>query len=306
METNAGVEQKSRPKPLVIGLDLGTTYVLLPNLVTQLTYLGSRFSGVNWQKVSDDESSFILGWPSSIGLNQDRIKVPSRLHYDDQDVVTGWGYEDPNRGARTLEWFKLALVPAEQLPLHLRDSAKLKQTVMEIRKLGIDATMVMAQYMERITTHALREIKDSIGRRDFDSTPFHVVITIPAIWGNQEVEKMKSAAASSILQSRPAGLTSHEFLSEPEAAVQAYAKKLQDKLRLGEIVMVLDLGGGTGDAICYEKVGGKDCYLELKEAVPGDGKYLLSRVFVQFYVANEEQAIFVGPYLWTKHSKSYF
>lgn len=228
--------------------------------------------------MNEDESFFILGWPSSLGTNQDRIKVPSRLHYDDQDMVTGWGYQDPD-GARILEWFKLALVPTEQLPPHLRDSTKLQQTKMDMQKLGIDATTVMAQYIDRIATHALREIKESIGARDFESTPLHIVITLPAIWGNQEVEKMKSAAASSILQSRPGGLTTYEFLSEPEAAVQSYAKKLQRKLRVGEIVMVLDLGGGTGDAICYMKDGdGEESYLELREAVPGDGKSSLFHV----------------------------
>lgn len=279
MEVNSGVGHKPRPKPLVIGLDLGTTCVSLSNLMIQLTCLSFRYSGVNWQQMIEDETFFILGWPSSLGTNQDRIKVPSRLHYDDQDMVTGWGYEDPDGDACTLEWFKLALVPTEQLPPHLRDSAKLKQTKMDMQKLGIDATTVMAQYMDKITTHALREIKESIGSRDFELTPIHVVITVPAIWGNQEIEKMKSAAVSSILQSRPGGLTTYEFLSEPEAAVQAYAQKLQRKLRVGEIVMVLDLGGGTGDAICYMKDGvGEESYLELREAVPGDGKSSLFHV----------------------------
>ncbi|KAK7701494.1 hypothetical protein SLS64_010239 [Diaporthe eres] len=255
MEVNDDVERELQVKPLVIGLDIGTT-----------------FSGAAWQQFSEDEIFFVLAWPSSQGENQDRIKVPSRLHYDDQGTVTTWGYDDPNGEANTLEWFKLALVPNEDLPPGLWKSTKLIETRDKMRDLKIDATQAMAQYMEKIWTHALHEIKESIGSRDFDSTPLQAVITIPAIWGNQAIDKMKTAAASSIMQSRPAGLTTYEFLSEPEAAVQAYAKKLQRKLRLHEIVLVLDLGGGTGDVICYEKVGdGEECYLELKEAIPGDG-----------------------------------
>lgn len=224
--------------------------------------------------MSDVEARTVRAWPSSHGPDHDEIKVTSRLQYDSQGNVKTWGYLlSGGDDAVTMEWFKIAIVPNKDLPSHLRESAKLKETEKNMRDLGVNAGQVMAQYMDEIWSHAKAEILKSVGKRDFESMPIHVVITIPAIWGNQAIQTMKEAAASSILQSCAAGLTTYEFLSEPEAAVQAYARELQLKLDVGDIVMVADLGGGTGDIISYQKAGeGDKNYLELVEAAPGDGK----------------------------------
>lgn len=243
----------------------------------------TSFSGLAWQqhyqnsrRVSEVEARTVRAWPSSHGPDQDESKVPSRLVYDDQGNVKAWGYEvGCGRDEITMEWFKLAIVPDKDLPSHLRDSSKLKETKKNMRDLDINAGQVMAKYMEKIWAHAQDEIRKSVGRRDFKSMPIHVVITIPAIWGNEAIQIMEKAAALSILQSQSAALPTYEFLSEPEAAVQAYAKELQLKLNVGDTVMVVDLGGGIGDIISYQKAGeGKEDYLELKEAAPGDGKHL--------------------------------
>lgn len=214
-----------------------------------------------------------------MGPDQDESKVPSKISYDRDGKVMKWGFEADGSDGITMEWFKLALVAGKGLPSHLKDSTKLNETKKNMRDLGINARQVMAQYMDKIWAHAKDEIMKTIGRRALESLPIHVVVTIPAIWDNQAIQTMKEAAASSILQSRPTGpmgLTTYEFLSEPEAAVQAYAKELQVKLSVGEVVLVVDLGGGTGDIIPYLKAGegSEDC-LELREAAPGDGKRLI-------------------------------
>lgn len=244
----------------------------------------TRFSGLSWQqhhqrsrRVNDVEARTVRAWPSSHGPDQDESKVPSRLVYDAQGNVKAWGY-DVTRGGNgiTMEWFKLAIVPDKDLPSHLQNSAKLKETKKNMRDLGINAGQVMAQYMEKIWAHAQGEIRKNVGPESFKAMPVHVVITIPAIWGNEAIQVMKDAAAFSILRSETAGLTTYEFLSEPEAAVQAYAKELQLKLDVGDTVMVVDLGGGTGDIISYQKTGeGSEDYLELKEAALGDGKHMV-------------------------------
>lgn len=249
-------------------------------MLTQST----RFSGLSWQqhyqnsrRVSEVEARTVRAWPSSHGPDQDESKVPSRLVYDAQGNVKAWGYDVAGgRDEINMEWFKLAIVPDKDLPSHLRDSAKLKETKKNMRDLDINAGQVMAHYMERIWAHAQDEIRKSVGRRAFKSMPIHVVITIPAIWGNEAIKIMEDAASFSILQSKTSGLTTYKFLSEPEAAVQAYAKELQLKLDVGDTVMVVDLGGGTGDIISYQKAGeGHEDYLELKEAAPGDGEALV-------------------------------
>lgn len=247
------------------------------------TYESRRFSGVSWQEyyahgkaLSEADIPTVRSWPSSHGPDQDESKVPSRLVYDGEGEITAWGFESPGADGVNMEWFKLAIVPDQDLPAYLQDSAKLAETRKQLRDLKTSATRVIQQYIEKVWTHSKREIRNGVGDRDFDSMPIHVVITIPAIWGNQAIDMMKDAASSSILQSGSAGLTTYEFLSEPEAAVQAYAQKLQLKLAENDIVMVADLGGGTADIISYQKIGkGEKSYLQLREAAPGDGKWMM-------------------------------
>lgn len=203
--------------------------------------------------------------------------MPSSLVYDAEGNVKAWGYDVAGGDDEiVIECFKLAIVPEKDLPPNLRNSEKLKEIKTKMRHLNLDAGQVMAHYIEKIWTHAQDEIRKSVGRRDFNSMPIHVVITIPATWGNEAIQTIEYAAACSIFRSGNAGLTTHEFLPEPEQALQAYARDLQLKLDVGDVVMVMDLGGGTGDVKSYKKAGeGDDDSLGLREAVPGYGRRIV-------------------------------
>lgn len=224
------LQHRPRAKQLVVGFDFGTTFVKNPHPTGCHTDDSVRFSGIAWQEyylkskpMSDAEIPTIRSWPSSHGPDRDESKVPSRLFYNDDGAVTAWGYVSAGGDEISMEWFKLAIVPDQDLPSYLRDSAKLKETRKHLQRLKISAKQVIEQYLGKVWTHAKSEIRNSIGARDFETLPIYVVITIPAIWGNQAIQMMNDAAASTILQCRPACLTTYEFLSEPEAAVQAYA-----------------------------------------------------------------------------------
>ncbi|POS71894.1 hypothetical protein DHEL01_v209713 [Diaporthe helianthi] len=256
------LQQRPNTKSLIVGFDFGTT-----------------FSGVAWtvfnsniRHLRDADMRTVRAWPSSHGPDQDESKVPSRLYYNSQGEVTRWGYEAAEVDAIIMEWFKLAIVPEKDLPSHLRSSAKLKATKKQMKDLGLKPTQVISEYIQRIWAHAEGEIQKSIGERDFKTMPLHVVFTVPAIWGNSQNKEMRNAASRSILQGRNAAITTFSFLSEPEAAVQAYARELQTKLGMDETVVVPDLGGGTGDVISYLKVGeSEEACMEVKEAAPGVG-----------------------------------
>lgn len=115
------------------------------------------------------------------------------------------------------------------------------------------------------------EIYNSVGIT-ISLVPIHVILTVPAIWNDFAKEAMKVAATKALIignVNRPAGLTTFEFLSEPEAAAHAYAKEMTTALTVGDTVLICDLGGGTGDCISYQ-VTDLDS-LELKEVVPGTG-----------------------------------
>ncbi|MEY2422365.1 MAG: molecular chaperone DnaK [Acidimicrobiaceae bacterium] len=69
--------------------------------------------------------------------------------------------------------------------------------------------------------------------------PEQVAICHPATWGAYKLDLYDAAATA-------AGLDERTFISEPEAAAIFYAAA--DRIELGRIVAVYDLGGGTFDA----------------------------------------------------------
>jgi hypothetical protein len=79
--------------------------------------------------------------------------------------------------------------------------------------------------------------------------PFHVVITVSAIWQDYAVQRIKLALnQASILAKRPGcANNTHTFVSEPEAAALAVIEghKKYDTLKPGETFVIADLGGGT-------------------------------------------------------------
>lgn len=200
--------------------------------------------------------------------------MPTILRYDEQGKVVSWGYEAIGGDGIAIEWFKLAIIPAKDLPPNLRNAAKLKETRKTLSDMNVNVTKVIEDYITIIWKYARGEMEKFLRRRIIQSIPIHVVIAIPAMWGNQAIDTMKNALASNILASSLEQQVTYNFISEPEAALQAYAKELQAKLDVGEIVTVADLGGGTVDVISYKKVGegAKGFHLQLEEAVTGEGK----------------------------------
>ncbi|EMT61794.1 Mitochondrial-type heat shock protein 70 [Fusarium odoratissimum] len=103
-------------------------------------------------------------------------------------------------------------------------------------------------------------------------SPFHVVITLPAIWPPYAQQRMKQAAKTSgILDARSCGETKLRFISEPEAAALATIKDLSKRstIKVGDAMVICDAGGGTVDLISYQ-IESISPFV-VKECVKGDG-----------------------------------
>ncbi|KAL1863126.1 hypothetical protein Daus18300_008118 [Diaporthe australafricana] len=254
-EMEGPVDDRFPDDKIVVGVDFGTKN---SGVAFQLIRRNQRMREVVF------EIPTVRGWPTSHGADRDESKVPSTLRYDANKEVTSWGYQfddevDGDQSVGTLmEWFKLAIIPDKDLPPYLRRSPKLKQTKDTLRDLSLTVTEVIEQYLQRIWKHALRKIAESSLVRDLESTPIHVVLTVPAIWGHHAIETMRVAADRAY------------WHHGPEAAAQAYEKVLQSKLRVDEVAILVDLGGGTADVIPYIKKSQGEV-LQLEEAAPGDG-----------------------------------
>ncbi|KUJ09099.1 actin-like ATPase domain-containing protein [Mollisia scopiformis] len=210
---------------LVIGLDFGTTY-----------------SGVAWatyEGFNANEINVITTWPEQ----PDEAKAPTQLFYEDGKIM--WGFGIPI-DADPVQWFKLLLIKDIDLDEETRSSEFLLRGRKMLRENNKTAIDLIADYLRLLWKYVLEMITKDCGSSVVDALPFHVVLTVPAIWKGYAREGMEKAArVAGILDGRLAGPTNLTFAPEPEAAA------LQS-LDAGEIYVVCDAGGGTVDLISYE------------------------------------------------------
>ncbi len=91
---------------------------------------------------------------------------------------------------------------------------------------------------ERLTAQLLRWVLGVVAERE-GSLPDRVAVAHPANWGDYKIGLMRQALEL-------AGLRDAELISEPVAAAIHYAAN--ERIDVGDVVAVYDLGGGTFDA----------------------------------------------------------
>ncbi|RYP72951.1 hypothetical protein DL769_004351 [Monosporascus sp. CRB-8-3] len=188
---------------LMVGIDFGTTY-----------------SGVAW-KYSTDEGlpDLVTSWSSDLSHNSETPKVPSAIYYDqDGSGSMSWGHDIPAK-ARPIRWFKLLLLDDADLQKYIKYSSHVEDTKAAIRKLNKDAIEVTADFLRQLWRHSLAMIKEAKGDALVESTPIHVVVTVPAIWTDYARDRMRKAVdLAGICAPRLCGKTKLSLISEPEAA----------------------------------------------------------------------------------------
>ncbi|TGJ78313.1 hypothetical protein E0Z10_g10448 [Xylaria hypoxylon] len=249
---------------VVIGIDFGTTF-------TGVAYDYIRQGN---QGPSDITPLPITLWPASSATeaNSDSPKVPSCIAYTSRGAIT-WGQQASDEQGSIL-WSKLLLLDEHDLQTHLKNSDHVKQARESIQKTGKDVVTVISDYLAKVWDHVLEDIIRARGRQFLNTRPFHVVVTVPAIWQDYAIEKMSRALKKAgILNKRPGCAdTTHTFVSEPEAAALAAINghNKYDALEHGQTFVIADLGGGTVDLISF-RVKAIQPQLLLEEVVEGDG-----------------------------------
>ena len=218
---------------LVIGIDYGTTN-----------------SGVAYAVVTDpkDESvdiNVIRRWPHGQADN-----LPSDIAYDAKSgKPVGYGAVIP-KGVEPLQWVKLLLEPAQfQGKQNTSSTERVWRAYEELKKLGKTPVDVIADYLRWLWGQIEKNIRDSGDDVDADETI--VVITLPASWSDRARDGMLQAAKKAGIGSDGRQL---KFRVEPEAAaifeLKARAKKKQ--IRVGDVFVVCDAGGGTVDVVSFQ------------------------------------------------------
>ncbi|KAI1809249.1 hypothetical protein GGS20DRAFT_596836 [Poronia punctata] len=248
---------------LVVGIDFGTT-----------------FTGVAYG-YGDNPPEPITLWPVAHHgeIESDTAKVPSRLAYSkkrtflSKPVVTSWGQQAFN-DKKAISWFKLLLLEKNDLPTHLENSGHLAMARKLLNETRESVITIIADYLSEVWKHVVDRIEKSRSQQFARTHPYHIVVTVPAIWQDYAIKKMEMALhQAGILAPRPqAGPTTWSFISEPEAAAIAAIEghNKYETLRVGQTFVIADLGGGTVDLISF-KVGAIKPRLLLDEVVEGEG-----------------------------------
>jgi hypothetical protein len=179
-------------------------------------------------------------WP---GTTQEVGKAPTELFYEDESFT--WGFEVPDE-ADPVRWFKLLLVKEEDLDPSLRSSPYVLAGRNMLAETGKTALDLITDYLAALWKHTLQSISDTRGESIIEAVPFHVVITVPAVWKGYARQEMERAARNAgILNPRAAGETTLTFAPEPEAAALSTLCEPGRKPKVRETYIICDAGGGT-------------------------------------------------------------
>jgi len=128
-------------------------------------------------------------------------------------------------------------------PAVRRAASEPTQVAREFKRRFGDSTPVLLggtpYSVEALTARLIRSVVDDVARRE-GGYPAAVCVSHPANWGPFRVELLRSTLAMVDLQ------VPVHYVTEPEAAAISFAH--DERLAVGEIVAVYDLGGGTFDA----------------------------------------------------------
>ncbi|KAF3051884.1 hypothetical protein E8E11_011099 [Didymella keratinophila] len=271
---------------IVIGVDFGTTY-----------------SGIAWAYSKEPTRiNIITDWDSAEYGTSDKGKAPTRVSYatsshhrSARPSEMTWGYGVGDQEA--VEWFKLLLLDDSDMDYKQKTSPQILKAKAMLQKANKTAVEAVTDFLRLLWAHAVANIEKQAGEEFVNGLSFKVVCTVPAIWRNDAISKMREAAkVAGILETRLAGETTLSFVSEPEAAAIATFEDLKryPNIRVGDTFVVCDAGGGTVDLISY-KVTQTDP-MKLEECVEGLGK-LCGAVFLdQEYEACIKQRIGRGAW----------
>ncbi|KAI1802952.1 hypothetical protein F4811DRAFT_572493 [Daldinia bambusicola] len=164
----------------LIGIDIGTTYSGASYayhkdgiLKCQVTILTLRL------------------WPGPPGVNLGDIKIPSTISYDVNGAVT-WGLGNQGK-QHVISWFKLLLVDDDDLRSEFHESKQLQEAKRLMSISRKSPVQVVADLPRNIFEHIVVYMGQEKTNKFVKETPFHLVITVPAIWKGRALEGVHRA-----------------------------------------------------------------------------------------------------------------
>lgn len=232
---------------------------------------GSSRAGYAYCFIGNKEDNI---YTCNFGDTGEKIKTLNQVIINDYNQVLKYGF-------KVQEYLKKGNLKPDE---HLFERIKMHLYSNEYQIKAVNSSRIMdlvdliAIILEYIKKHAIEAISStSKGIEDEykyneENDKIRWVLTIPAIWDEKSKSVMMKAAEK-------AGIVSEKnkhlfFALEPEAASYYCAKELPVKegLFLNPYI-VCDLGAGTGDIVCHERVINDGIEKIIEKDVPKGGSY---------------------------------
>ncbi|KAK4450231.1 hypothetical protein QBC34DRAFT_484501 [Podospora aff. communis PSN243] len=190
---------------------------------------------------------------------QSAPKINTLISYDANGAkFFSWG-ASVNRMTDSIIGIKLLLDPDQERPLYL-PTGNLQRDIKKLPKTPVE---VAADFIRAIYQHAHAEIAKRVPKDYMSLCQQKFVLSVPAVWSD-------AAKNATLEAAKIAGMSPVTLIKEPEAAALYTMHSLDFALKVGDVFVVCDAGGGTVDLISYEVVAITP-KLQLKELVPGTG-----------------------------------
>lgn len=248
--SRARMTSLSKPR-VVVGLDFGTTY-----------------SGFAFAHISDPEKVYAFyEYPrSGGGGDRNYCKTLTGSYYKQQGVggawqFKSWGYPARTECGKDVQAYRKAqlkggsLQPFEgsyitRFKLHLATPDMGSSSAKELPP-GLTVNVLITDYLREMGAFILRTLQSHYDP-NMTTNAIQWCVTVPSIWNNAAKAVMRKCVFDAGLVDRT---SPHPLIMvlEPEAASFACHKNLvEQKIRVGDKMLVADIGGGTADIVVQE------------------------------------------------------
>ncbi|KAL4944075.1 hypothetical protein BDV06DRAFT_233909 [Aspergillus oleicola] len=240
-------DQDQRPRTkFIVGLDYGTTFSSVSYIKFDPTKPPKTLRGEEINSISD--------WPhaGSIWRNPD---VPSESWYLDGELFWGYNAREAIKGIQNNDLdYKNRIIQCAKLMLSTsqRDTEgpqdELRRTLHKANK---DHKDVIRDYIREILLHS-KGFLESTEALD-EECEVEVVFCTPAGWTAKAIRDMQEIVLDVAQGIKFGKLLPLYILNEPEAAAAYILEALPGSrdLKVGDVFIVCDAGGGTVDTITY-------------------------------------------------------
>ncbi|KAF5355161.1 hypothetical protein D9756_005596 [Leucocoprinus leucothites] len=262
--------------------------------------VGTTYSGISYSILDPGLKPEIHGvhkFPGQISAGGD-AKIPSIMYYDQNGRMRAAGAEAEREGIEIMaeeegwvktKWFKLHLRP-KGLDF---SSSSISLPPLPLQKTVVEVLSDFLRYLNECAKQYIQENHPGVGSDLWTGSEIHYILPHPNGWEGPQRSLMRQAAEMACLVPS-GGRNQLSFVSEGEASLNRCIEKglLNDSIRGGEGVIIVDAGGGTIDMSVYaldpksrgkwfEEIAQPQCHLNGSITVTEEAGKYLSRALKQ-------------------------